>query len=259
MLIPENLGKFRVVAIGDRAFSPTAPRLQRNVKGMRKNIQTIIIPGSVRTIGTDAFYDCSSLTTIVVNSDNSDYSSCDGVLFDKKQTTLLWYPTAKQEPSYEVPETVTKIAGKAFSWCKSVNQVVLPDGATYIGEDAFCGCVQLMSVTIPDTVSFIGNGAFKFCEMLVSVVLPKSLESIGDGAFRNCKNLRSVVIPNNVKTIGDRAFCFCSELSVIKIPASVTNIGPYTFVGCRLLRIHTTNGSCAYYYARENRIRLRCI
>ena len=61
------------------------------------SLTSVTIPSSVTSIGDGAFADCTSLTAITVDALNPVYSSVDGVLFNKSQTTLVQYPGAKPE------------------------------------------------------------------------------------------------------------------------------------------------------------------
>ena len=51
-----------------------------------------MIPARVTSIGVMAFAGCTNLPAITVDPKNSDYSSLAGVLFDKRQSTLVEYP-----------------------------------------------------------------------------------------------------------------------------------------------------------------------
>src|SRR5262249_1321493 len=99
---------------------------------------------------------------------NSSYSSVDGVLFDKSQTTLIQYPEGKTG-RYAVPNSVTSIWSAAFSGCSSLTSVTIPNSVTSIGLQAFSGCSSLTSVTIPNSVTRIWDGAFSGCTSLKGV------------------------------------------------------------------------------------------
>ena len=78
---------------------------------------SITISNSVTTVGDMAFYWCTALTSIDVENANANYSSIDGVLFDKEKTILIWYPAKKTNSSYVVPNSVTTIGDYAFMTC----------------------------------------------------------------------------------------------------------------------------------------------
>ncbi|MBR1922203.1 MAG: leucine-rich repeat domain-containing protein, partial [Paludibacteraceae bacterium] len=157
------------------------------------SLTSVTIPNSVTSIGDgyDAFYGCSSLTSINVASDNSNYCSVDGVLFNKDKTTLIQYPGGKQG-AYTIPNSVTSIGESAFYNCSSITSVTIPNSVTSIGERAFYECTSLTSVTIGNSVTSIGYQAFAFCTGLTSVTIGNSVTSIGDHAFTDCSGLTSV-------------------------------------------------------------------
>lgn len=70
-----------------------------------------------------------------MNTLNPAYSSKDGVLFDKHQTTLVQYP-GDLVGSYTVPNSVTSIGVHAFSQCYTLTSVTIPNSVTNIGEGA---------------------------------------------------------------------------------------------------------------------------
>ena len=89
--------------------------------------------GDVTTIGHDAFYNCTSLTSITI------------------------------------PDSVTTIGTWAFAQCYDLTGLTIPDSVTTIEEWAFEDCSSLTSVTIPDSVTTIGMWAFGWCYSLTSV------------------------------------------------------------------------------------------
>ena len=131
-------------------------------------LTSVTIPNSVTTIGYDAFAECSGLTSINVASDNSNYCSVDGVLFNKDKTTLIQYPGGKQG-AYTIPNSVTTIGYYAFYYCTGLTSVTIGNSVTSIGEWAFYSCIGLTSVTIPGSVTSIGGAAFYRCTGLTSI------------------------------------------------------------------------------------------
>ena len=169
-------------------------------------LKSVIIPDSVTWISKYAFDDCTSLTEINVSSNNANYSSENGVLFNKEKTILIRYPEGKEETEYTIPDNVTSIGNNAFCHCTSLKSVTFGSGVTSIGGDAFTWCKSLISITIPDSVTSIGNSAFYHCTSLKSVTFGSGVTSIGSFAFKSCSSLKNITIPENVKTIDEDAF-----------------------------------------------------
>ena len=195
------------------------------------NLISVTIPESVTSIGSEAFLDCTSLTSINVASGNPAYSSVDGVLFNADQTVLIAYPAGKTNPTYSIPASVTTIERSAFLSCASLTGVTIPGSVTTIDDWAFAEC-GLTSVIIPDSVNSIGAAAFQNCAGLTNVTIPDSVTSIGSSAFANCASLTSVTIPGGVARTGDSAFIGCASLTSVTLLSGVTTIGDLTFQRC---------------------------
>ena len=109
------------------------------------------------SIGTSAFYGCSSLKSV------------------------------------SIPSSVNSIGAGAFNGCTSLTSVNIPNSVTSIGSATFASCSSLKSVHIPSSVTSIGNYAFQYSS-LTSVSIPSSVELIGNYAFQVCVNLNDVII-----------------------------------------------------------------
>ena len=206
-----------VTSIGSEAFESCT------------SLTSVAIPGSVTNIGDNVFYSCDSLTAITVDPANSFYSSADGVLFDKNQSTLFRCPGGKTG-SYVVPGSVTYIGAWAFEACYSLTSVTFGNGVTNIGDATFFGCGGLTSVTIPGSVTNIGGLAFEGCTSLTNVTIGSGVTSIGSWAFEGCGSLTSVIIPGSVTYIGDYAFSGCLSLSTAFFLGNAPAFGADVFV-----------------------------
>ncbi len=203
-----------VTSIGDSAFKSTG-------------LKSVTIPSSVTSIGDSAFDNCSSLTSINVDNDNTNYSSKDGVLFNKLQTALIRFPEGKSG-SFNIPGSVSSIEKGAFSGCKDLTSVDIPSSVTDIGVGAFENS-GLTSVTIPNSVTSIGKDCFQNCDNLESVTIPESVTIIGEEAFATCDALKSIVIPASVKTIGNNAFYYSEYLSSVIFTSGNVDIASNAF------------------------------
>ena len=133
------------------------------------SLTDVTIGNGVNFIGSPSpFDDCTSLTSINVVSDNTVFSSLDGVLFNKAITTLIKYPEGKQGP-YIIPSSVREILVRAFANCTGLTSVVIPDGFEEINREVFVNCTGLTSVTIPASVRSILNEAFRNCTELTDI------------------------------------------------------------------------------------------
>lgn len=134
------------------------------------NLVKVTIPGSVASIGSEAFQGCPSLTAFSVAADNSDYSSVDGVLFNKGRTTLIQWPRGKTE-DYIIPHGVIRVEDSAFYGC-SLTSVTIPSSVTVIGVDAFYGCSSLEGVYFQGNAPSVGVNAFYLADQATVYRLP---------------------------------------------------------------------------------------
>ena len=149
-----------------------------------KNLKRVFIGKDVENISSLAFdFNNQSFEEINVLSDNKNYSSIDGILFNKEKTVIIKYPTGKHATSYTVPSGVTKIGDNSFWYC-ALKKVELPNGVTEIGESAFVGCNGLETIRIPKTVTKIGDNAFKDCP-IAKIVTDKDAKYVTEFAKTN--------------------------------------------------------------------------
>ena len=126
-----------------------------------RGLTTLAIPANVATIETEVFRDCSLLTSITVDGTNQNYSSLDGVLFNKAQSTLIAFP-AGRGGSYVIPQSVTTIGNVAFITCEKLVGVTFPYSLASIQTRAFSTCSKLVNaVFLDDPPAVMGSSVFE--------------------------------------------------------------------------------------------------
>ena len=206
----------------------------RDMFGKCTGLKKVTLKNGVRSIGEDAFRDCSSLESVIFEN----------TVLEKISDGAFWGCSALS--SIALPDSVTEIERNAF-FETGLRNIQLPEKLTLIGGGAFCNCKNLKQVQLPPQLKELGEGAFFNCENLTQIQLPAQLNKLGTDAFRNCTSLDKIDIPAGLKQIEsatfrntgltsvtlhegltkieDWAFHDCLKLKKIRIPKSVTDIG----------------------------------
>ena len=119
-----------------------------------------------------------------------------------------------------LPQSVTSIGEKAFTFCKELKSVKIGSGVTKIGDTAFYG-TALTSIEIPDSVTSVGAQSFQECKSLKDATLGKGLAAINSSTFSGCSALEKIVIPAEVKFIEGYAFDGCTSLADVNYGGTV--------------------------------------
>ena len=132
-----SLSEITVSAENQKYHSENNCLIETKTKTLIAGCKNSVIPadGSVTSIGTYAFYGCSSLFGIII------------------------------------PDTVNTIGVFAFSECIALSELSLPSSLIFIRAFAFDTCLSLSEVIIPESVILIESYAFAQCTALESVIL----------------------------------------------------------------------------------------
>lgn len=231
--IPAMINGRPVTAIGESAFvlkpsltSVTIPHGITSIEAYAflwcRGLTGVTIPGSVTNIGNYAFQGCDSLLAVQVDPANTQYSSVDGILFDKAQTRLILCPPTKAG-AYTIPGTVSHVVSRAFHSCIELVRIEIPRSVTRLGTGVFINCPSLTALQVDSD-----NPAFASVE---GVLFDKGRTRLIHWPRGNSG---SYTIPHGVIQVEDQAF-YGSSLVSVTVPSSVTRIGEDSFYGCHNL------------------------
>lgn len=187
----------------------------------------------------ETLYMFNNLEEIVVEEGNKNYSTVDGVLYDRYMTVLHYYPPMKKNETFKVPSSVVQIYNLRGKKLKSVE---IPDNVKNFDYNAFLGCSSLEFVKIGkglETIEYDGEFAveyenpFSYCSNLKRIEVDKNNKHFKNDSYGalytyDMKNLLTVpakanikeyTVPDSVKEVLD-CFFDCSEIEVI-------NFGPF--------------------------------
>lgn len=208
---------YTVTSIADRAFQSGYYDREKWdwVYTSAGKIKSIVIPGTVKTIGEKAFYCCNTLKSVVLGNG------------------------------------IEKIKRDAFNRTGLI-ALEIPGSVKSIGYQAFYHCESLVSLKFNYGIESIINGyAFAYNRGLKTVIIPGSVKMIDDAVFYECTSLTGVTLNEGVEYIGDEAF-FYSAITSISIPRSVKEISRNPFLLCEnLVSIKVESGN-PYYDSRGN-------
>ncbi len=189
-------------------------------------------------------YVCTNTNTklqeITINADNPNFTSEDGILFNKNKTTLLTYPCAKIGDTYKLPDSVTEVGKCAFknSKLKSIDL----NKVTKLGSESF-RYSSLNEVTFPETLTYIGQTSFSASQVSTvhfadSIVGAETL-TLEDFMFSSCTKLSELTIPAYVKDIPGY-FVTNEAFKKITFLGSIKSIGGLAFASSGIKELETT-------------------
>lgn len=263
--VTQDTQTYPVSKIGDRVFC--------NYKYV---LTTVQIPDTVTEIGSNAFYNCTSLKSVTIQ-DNKP--SC------VKKIGRQAFMFCSELTDIPILDSVTEIDSEAFHHCDELDTVTIPEGVTSVADGMFSYCYSLHTVTLPDSVTAIEERAFTGTA-LTQIHIPANVAQIGTDAFSECFALSAITsnsesypaidnvlykkaangdyalirypsrrtdptfkIPNGVARIETHAFAGCEQLERIAIPSSVTKISEYAFSNCTALNNIEYSGSRSQWNA----------
>ncbi|MGN1413687.1 MAG: leucine-rich repeat protein [Anaerovoracaceae bacterium] len=213
------------------------------------SMDTVSIPGSVKSIGHHAFRSSERLKTI---------SIAEGVETIGRRV----FEGCTSLQTITIPASVTAMGGPdeeyytqgAFCKCTSLREVTFLNPETSINTHRmFWECYNLERVTLPQNY-VMKNGMFYCCEKLKyinateesDINFPADMTAIPQYSLEGMNSIEVLTIPEGVTSIGTEAFCE-SQFKVINLPKSLTTIATTSFRNCpKLETITIADGNTSF-------------
>jgi len=208
------------------------------------SITEFIVPAGLTSIEPAAFADCRNLAGIMVSNSNPNYSSLNGVMYDKQMKTLITYPNkASISSTFTIPESVETIESRAFS-NTDIESVVLPSNLIGINNLAFTKCNNLGSINIPASTQIITANPFANSKKLTQITVNHnntSFESVNGLLYTKNRQILIAVplmfegtltVDAATTEIGIDAMCYSEKITQINLPTNLQKIGYGSIYNC---------------------------
>lgn len=209
-------------------------------------IELIYVGKEVTDLESNCFYYCTNLLAVIVDPENPDYTSVDGVLYSKDMTKIIMHPIKNHE--YRAALSLGISAPQNIKECTDFLEKFRKEICIDEEERTDKAIKAIDSVceeyVIPETITEISDFCFNYCDRLKKIIIPDGVKRIGQMAFFKCLRIESIYIPDGVEYIGPDAFSYiyndeveneennAKTLTYVYIPASVKEIGHHAFYGC---------------------------
>lgn len=243
VVIPKQIDGVDVIMLGANSF-------------MGKNITYLQTSDPLKIIGSQAFLNCTSLSTVEFLNTEDLYINARAFLNSGITNLILnvsasWiadnaFENCTALETVSIAEGLRGMSNYVFSGCNNLRTVDLPSTLENLGFYAFNNCTKLQRISIPENeipgseIRILMN-TFYNCTSLESISLPSRCNYIGDYAFYGCTNLKSITVaqPDVISSdgyLGDYAFSGCSSLETVELSGYFSRPGNYAFSDCTLLQ-----------------------
>ena len=208
------------------------------------SLESVAIPSTVQTIGSEAFDGCTALKSISLPASlesigSSAFSGC----------------TSLATVSFSEECGAVTFGTNCFIDCAALTRIAFPEGTSAVPDGCFSGCTSLEYVKLPDSVVSIGAQAFSSvvttgtssswvgvqdnehenCKSLTTIEYAGQLQELYAQAFYGCTNLEGSFDLSLLEEVPYQAFTGCTKLESVTISETTKAIGGQAFYGCSSL------------------------
>ena len=237
--------------------------------GMEK-LEEIILPISLKSLGTCTFFDCRelkeitipknvseltqynnltfgccyNLSNIYVEEGNNSFVSIDGCLYSIDKHYLLIIPSARE--SFTIPNFISEygIFGECFQTDNELRELIFLDNSPKL-EKGFAHLNKMERFIVSnsnpyhteiDGVLFSKDGTILQCfpkgRTDKTYVVPLGTNTIGGNSFSGNRTIEKITLQEGVSIIGASAFAHCNQFKEIEMPSTMAQIDDNAFQSC---------------------------
>lgn len=235
---------------------------------MNSDIETLVVPNTVKTIGDNAFAGCDSIKTLTIDMATvpASFAGCPNlnkVVFGESVTAISKnaFKGCGALSHIEFAENIATIESAAFADCSSLKYVNVPSfdkwfnvnfidekaNPVYYAQELYVNGVKMEEIRIPEGTTSIKPYMFSGGTLYKKVTIPASVDTIGKSAFSSCINLEAVYVESidewleiefgdkyaNPLTLAKKLYIADKELKEeVVIPEGVTKVNKFAFQNC---------------------------
>ncbi|MBO4704568.1 MAG: leucine-rich repeat protein [Spirochaetaceae bacterium] len=191
-------------------------------------VETLVLPSSLTSTNSQVFENGADLKEILVSDDNPNYTTVNGVLYNKNMTKLICYPRMKEGNEFTLPNTVTSLAYGAFFRNEYLETINGLQQLTRIDDfNVFQSMKKIKELNLTGLTSGIPSYVFEFSSV-EKVYLSSSVSSLGMDCFYNCSKLTEIHFarttpPSLSNGNGHAEFTYCNSNLKFYVPSGCTS------------------------------------
>ena len=169
------------------------------------NVRKVVIGKNLSSINSQAFSSAYKLEEIIVHPENMNFSSEDGILYNKYKTKLIHVPYNKKVISLKIKDSVKSTESNCIFEHPTIKTVIFPKNFNSLNTYFARYASNLQTITIPDNVKKITTRSFADISSLISVSFGKGTYLVDQNGLSYTKFPKLTVFADN-STFNKNAF-----------------------------------------------------
>lgn len=202
------------------------------------SLEKVILPSKLRSgLDDSVFQGCKNLSSIEISDGNKKYATVDGILYDKKITKLITYPSNKEGEEFTIPETVTTLYKGCFGGNHYLKQINIPSSLKTIESLVFDDVKSLENIEVDSlNENFSSKDGIIYSKDLTKLIyfpigkkitefsVPEGVICLGESSFASCQYIQKLILPKSLTCIDSFAISKMPNLKEIQFNGSIDDI-----------------------------------